>query len=286
VAADALKLAVCTASIAACVRLLGILSERGFKALVLMLLVLPAWAMLHRRRAAARSKPSPTDASTQRGQVDELVAHFERLAIWDPSARMDRPTCRRFLIGRKGDYDAALAALERYAGWRAEVKPAEITAADVRREFASRKAYAHGVDREKRGIAWVFIQRHDKSRRDLDEMVKFIPFCMERTIALSEAQGTEQICIVFDLAGFGVKSMDYELVKKLLGILGTFYPERLGKVLMWNGPALFNLFWTVIRPWIDPVSVKKVAFVSGGELADFVDPAMFPKEVADRLGTR
>ena len=40
-------------------------------------------------------------------------------------------------------------------------------------------------------------------------------------------------------------------------------PERLHKFFALNVPAIFHVFWSAIRPFIDPVTREKIVFVRG-----------------------
>merc|ERR1711948_153025 len=93
--------------------------------------------------------------------------------------------------------------------------------------------------------------------RHLEATVNLILYNMETAIEAGERRGVEQICLVFDLSGFGPRNMDYEVVRRLIQLLADYYPERLGQILLLNAPAIFSVFWRVIRPCIDPVLSRR-----------------------------
>lgn len=195
----------------------------------------------------------------------------------------DEATCRRFLHARKGDMEAAAISIRKYLEWREEARPSDITANDVKAELATGKGYCHGYDRCGRSVVWGFAGRHDKYTRDVEATVSLILYNLETAIKTGEERGTEQMCLVFDLSGFGPKSMDYEVVRRLIELLANYYPERLGLVLLLNAPSIFNVFWRFIRPYIDPVTFDKIQFANKDVLYSFIDPVMLPDEVADML---
>jgi len=211
-----------------------------------------------------------------------LLAHFSVNNECDPEVRIDELTCKRFLKARKGNAEAARRAIDKYVSWRRKCRPGEMTVDQVKCEMAKRKGYQHGTDREGRPIIWAFAARHDKWDRDLEELSRMAVFVMESSLRTAEQNGLQHVCVVFNLAGFNFKCMDYEFVKRLIFILGSYYPERLGQVLMWNAPAVFNIFWKIIRPWIDPVTVKKIQFVEADSLEGYISPDMLPREVVER----
>eukprot|EP00445_Apocalathium_hangoei_P011962 CAMPEP_0203868750 /NCGR_PEP_ID=MMETSP0359-20131031/17295_1 /ASSEMBLY_ACC=CAM_ASM_000338 /TAXON_ID=268821 /ORGANISM="Scrippsiella Hangoei, Strain SHTV-5" /LENGTH=360 /DNA_ID=CAMNT_0050787227 /DNA_START=59 /DNA_END=1141 /DNA_ORIENTATION=+ len=227
------------------------------------------------------------DADWQSAAALALLARFEGVGELDGGFRMDAKTCRRFLIAWKGDVEGAAFGLQKYVEWRKKVRPAEITVEDVKTEHATKKGYAHGIDRLGHPVFWAFVSRHDRFNRDLEETVKLILFTMEDALRIGQRyQSSDQICLVFDLSGFGSKSMDIEVVKRLFLALARFYPERLGRVLLWNAPVIFNGFWQLISPFIDPVSFRKIKFVGEQNIVEAIDRAMLPDEIVARLGLK
>eukprot|EP00930_Biecheleria_cincta_P002335 TRINITY_DN103343_c0_g1_i1.p1 TRINITY_DN103343_c0_g1~~TRINITY_DN103343_c0_g1_i1.p1 ORF type:complete len:377 (-),score=67.59 TRINITY_DN103343_c0_g1_i1:395-1483(-) len=240
----------------------------------------PADDLPQHQQPVARKEPELTKSSDA---VATLMAGLDQLALTDPSLELDENTCRRFLTAYKGDIDGAAKGLQSYVQWRKEVRPSEITAEDVKVELATRKGYVGGLDRRGQPILWAFAGRHDKNVRDIDETEKLILLCMERAVSLGRTHGSDKICLVFDLSGFGPKSMDYEIVKRLFLLLARFYPERLGQILMCNAPSIFSMFWRVVSPYIDPVTFQKIRFVRRGELSEFIDAGTLPQDDAKLL---
>jgi len=265
------------------------LATLGFLALVPAQLAMQAtqrW-LRDEKPAATPLKPSSgkQPLQTENGEAEavaRVLAQLGDLASC-PGSGVSEAACRRFLRGWKGDVDGAASGIRKYVEWRKETRPGDITADDVKRELATGKGYPHGLDRCGRAVMWAFAGRHNKNTRDIEETVQLILYSLERAIKTGEEHGVEQVCLVFDLSGFGTKNMDYEAVKRLFMLLANYYPERLGQVLLLNAPGVFNVFWRVIRPYIDPVTFKKIQFVSKGALSDFIEPALLPPEVINML---
>ena len=49
--------------------------------------------------------------------------------------------------------------------------------------------------------------------------------------------------------------------RKFLSIVQNHYVERLGRAIVVNLPALLNLFFKGISPFLDPVTKEKVSFI-------------------------
>ena len=79
-----------------------------------------------------------------------------------------------------------------------------------------------------------------------------------------------RLMISFDLSGFSLSCMDYEIVRLLIDILQYNYPETMNSALIVNSPFLFHACWAVIRPWLDPITASKVVFINQKQLAEHV----------------
>jgi hypothetical protein len=75
--------------------------------------------------------------------------------------------------------------------------------------------------------------------------------------------------------------IDYEATKILIDILQTFYPESLHRFIFVNSPWLFSACWSVIKPWLDPVTAAKVIFLKKHELSDHIHPDVVPSDFCD-----
>eukprot|EP00040_Diaphanoeca_grandis_P029450 m.172525 g.172525 ORF g.172525 m.172525 type:complete len:336 (+) comp31689_c2_seq3:296-1303(+) len=93
---------------------------------------------------------------------------------------------------------------------------------------------------------------------------------------------TKQICIM-DLAHISLSpsSAGLQNFKDLVHIDSNFFPETLQHIFMINSPWLFSPLWAVVRPWIDPVTVKKFHILSSNykeELLKYIDADQIPVE--------
>lgn len=186
----------------------------------------------------------------------------------------------RFLRGRKLDEQKAFRALIRHLKWRATNEVASITSEMVFAESRQRKIVNHGRDRDQRPCIYIFAHRHKTSDRDINVMQKFIIKTLEDTMKHTKPT-EEKLVIVFDLSGFTMACMDYEVVKMLVNILQYNYPEVLQSALVVNAPFIFSACWMIIRPWLDPVTAGKVTFCSKDELGKYIDPSQMPPDMLD-----
>ncbi|OAA54234.1 Sec14 cytosolic factor [Cordyceps fumosorosea ARSEF 2679] len=94
---------------------------------------------------------------------------------------------------------------------------------------------------------------------------------------------TETCCTIMDLKGVTLTKVPsvYSYVKQASVISQNYYPERLGKLFLINAPWGFSTVWSVVKGWLDPVTVKKIHILGGGyksELLKHVPAESLPKE--------
>lgn len=83
-----------------------------------------------------------------------------------------------------------------------------------------------------------------------------------RLPACSRKAGTllETCCSIMDFKGVGLAkaSQVYGYVKQVSALSQNYYPERLGHLYLINTPWGFSTVWSVVKGWLDPVTVKKI----------------------------
>ena len=91
----------------------------------------------------------------------------------------------------------------------------------------------------------------------------------------------ETCCTVMDLKGVTLSRVPqvYSYVRQASAISQNYYPERLGKLYLINAPWGFSTVWSVVKGWLDPVTVAKIHILGSGyqsELFKNVDPENLP----------
>jgi len=103
-------------------------------------------------------------------------------------------------------------------------------------------------------------------------------FFAERSKQLLSPEN-ETCTLIFDLTGFTLANMDYDVIKFMIKIFTEFYPETLGVMLVVNSPWIFKSCWKIVKPWLDPLVAKKIVFISSEKLVNYVDPAILPPDL-------
>lgn len=162
----------------------------------------------------------------------------------------------RFLRARKWDVDKAMAMMVSALNWRHEYRLEDGVihtgdsvglldrskqSADEQgfmAQYHSGKAYVRGSDKESRPVFIIKVHLHNPKLQSPESMEMFVLHNIE-TIRAMIQHPHEKACLIFDLTGFGLKNMDFHVVKFLVQVFEARYPEYLGIVLVHNAPFVF-----------------------------------------------
>ncbi|KAF7984377.1 hypothetical protein HWV62_10933 [Athelia sp. TMB] len=196
--------------------------------------------------------------------------------------RMDDAMFLRFLRARKFDVPKAKAMLLAAEQWRKDFGVEDIT-----KNFSFEEKvtvdkyypqYYHKSDKDGRPIYVERLGQLDIKKlyavTNEDRLLKrlvyeYEKFITDRLPACSKAAGhpVETSCTILDLQGVSLSNFysvkDY--VSKASSIGQDRYPECMGKFYIINAPYLFSTVWGFIKPWLDEVTVSKIAILSSSQ---------------------
>jgi hypothetical protein len=162
----------------------------------------------------------------------------------------------RFLRARKWDVDAAMDMLISAVNWRDQkgmnqniifqgdgvaLKEEKDQTKDDKAflmQYRSGKSFVRGHDKENRPIYIIRVRLHDPNAQTSECMEAYTLHNIE-SIAVMATYPSDKACLIFDMTGFGLKNMDFHVVKFLCQVFEARYPETLGLVLIHNAPFVF-----------------------------------------------
>ena len=100
------------------------------------------------------------------------------------------------------------------------------------------------------------------------EYVRYIAYMIELMIGkMTPLPSPQQFVVLFDLKGFTTDLLfnkkAREMIKRLIYVAQSQYPERLRKVYLINAPWGFSTAWKLIESILDPKTTSKISFASG-----------------------
>jgi hypothetical protein len=207
---------------------------------------------------AAKKKRGPTDPPEKRAWLEPLT---NKQIEW-----CDDMCLCRYLRARDWKLDDAELMLRCTLAWREEYRPDEITAADIEEESKQGKMYFnYEYTNNDWPIVYMKIVRDTGNNRV--RKLKFLVWMLEKVIkAMDVRKGVEKMAWVTDFKGTGMKMSGMSNVQislDCLHVLLDHYPERLGVAYALNPPKVFSVFWKILTPFMNEVTINKIKFVSG-----------------------
>jgi len=195
--------------------------------------------------------------------------------------RMSDAMFLRFLRARKFDVVLAKKMLLEAEKWRVDfgvdelVKNFDFTEKEKVDKYYPQ--YYHKMDKDGRPI---YVERLGKldikalyalttQERQIQRLVvEYEKFLTDRLPACAEHVGhpVETSCTILDLYNVSLSNFyrvkDY--VNQASAIGQNRYPECMGKFYIINAPWAFSAVWSIIKPWLDEVTVSKIDILGSG----------------------
>ncbi|THW83048.1 hypothetical protein D6D15_09848 [Aureobasidium pullulans] len=228
----------------------------------------------------------------QDAQVHQLRASLEQAGFHE---RLDTLTMLRFLRARKFNVEHAKQMFVDCEKWRKDFGGGvdhllqTFEYKEKEQVFKYYPQYYHKTDKDGRPL---YIEQLGKI--DLTAMYKItseermlqnlvveyekvadprLPACSRKANHLLETS-----CTIMDLKGVGLTNISsvYGYVQKASGISQNYYPERMGKLYIINAPWGFSSVFSMVKKFLDPVTVAKIHVLGGGYTKELL--AQIPKD--------
>ncbi|CAI5503478.1 unnamed protein product [Closterium sp. Naga37s-1] len=200
-----------------------------------------------------KEKPAQLTPVEQDDKVKELRASLgplpKRAQIFCSDACL-----RRYLRARNWHVQRAERMLRDTLKWRDQCRPEEIRWADVAEEGATGKVYRTAFQ-DKHGRPVVVLSAGQQNTSNHAGQVRHLVHCLENAVMNLPATAREQHK---EKNNRQAEQQEEQGEQEQM----SHYPERLGAAVIYNPPAVFEAFWKVIRPFIDPVTFNKILFVN------------------------
>lgn len=221
---------------------------------------------------ACNNEPRMFDQETEEKGCKEIVQAMTKAEL---EAMPDENMPLRHLRADKGDVTKAIKRIKHAIHWRQDfgvndmLRAATNPTTDEEKEIQSilkhesspGKMYVRNHDNSKRAILYMFPVKENTNHQKHNIM--HLVYALERAIACTEKNGLEKMTIVMDFKHWKMKhSGPMATTKATIHILQECYVERMARVYITNAPLVFRTFWSLVKPFIDPVSKSKIVFCS------------------------
>ncbi|KAK9813813.1 hypothetical protein WJX73_010598 [Symbiochloris irregularis] len=211
---------------------------------------------------------SADDAKVRAADVDAAVFELrddacKHLSIANQMFCTDS-TLKRFLRARSYDLAKASAMLKATLAWRERERPEHITFDDIQAATVTGRVELMS-DPDTSGLP-VILYRLRQKMPDLppETQVNFLTYILESSAHVADASTSEgKCCWLFDMAAYDRKnSPPLAVVRECINLFQNHYPERLGKAIVYQPNWAFRMVYSLISPFLDPVTRSKIEFIS------------------------
>lgn len=234
----------------------------------------------------------------QDAQVFQLRSMLEAAGY---TKNLDTLTLLRFLRARKFNVELSKQMFIDNEKWRSEF--ADVGVEELVRTFDYKERpevfkyypqYYHKTDKDGRpvyieqlgNVDLTALQKITSEDRMVQNLVcEYEKMADPRLPACSRKVGylLETSCTIMDLKGVGIAKATsvYGYLGRVSGISQNYYPERLGKLYVINAPWGFSGVFSVVKRFLDPVTVAKIHILGSTyqkELLEQIPAENLPKE--------
>ncbi|CAG7721231.1 unnamed protein product [Allacma fusca] len=235
-------------------------------------------------------------------EVEAVQELRKRVADLEPKFKSDflrqDLSLLRFLRARELNLNKSEEMLRKHINWRAENQVDNILNEQIYPQFFEDfPVKLSGRDKEGYLVATAPVGKFDfRSMVESglkDEFVLFVVQWFERVLDICDQMSTKekfysQLCVVFDFEGFEYKQLASKavisMVIELIQIFEANYPEILRVVWIVNAPAIFNVLWGVIKPFLTERTNSKIRIFGSNknkwrtDILNMIDEDNIPSE--------
>lgn len=219
----------------------------------------------------------------QRAKIGQVRASLgllsDKLSLYCSDASI-----ARYLVARNWNVKKATKMLKETLKWRLTYKPEEICWEEVANEAETGKIYrTNYVDKYGRSV--LVMRPGCQNTKSMKGQIRYLVYCMENAI-LNLPPEQEQMVWLIDFHGFNLSNLSVKVTKETAHVLQDHYPERLGLAILYNPPKFFEPFWTVVKPFLELKTARKVKFVYSDDQSSkkIMEDLFNMDELEDTLG--
>mmetsp|Transcript_29592 Transcript_29592/g.69555 ORF Transcript_29592/g.69555 Transcript_29592/m.69555 type:complete len:276 (+) Transcript_29592:718-1545(+) len=167
----------------------------------------------------------------------------------------------RFLRACRHDVDAAESKLRAAAKWRVDMQVDEMTQESVASELRHNRFIVSPLRTTNGEPIWLVVpRRHTPDPATLDDVERAVVFLVEQTLA-TLPHPAHRFTAIVDCSGVSLSQLDSHLVRRVADLLQSYYPERLGQVLVINEPWYIRGVWNLLRHILDDATTRRFRFL-------------------------
>ncbi|CAN0179654.1 unnamed protein product [Ectocarpus sp. 12 AP-2014] len=196
----------------------------------------------------------------------------------------------RFVMFRHGDVDAAWRQLKRAAAWRQERRVEAVLSEDQWSRHKELQAEIFWVGRqgEADGRPTMVLRSiaHNPGAIDSEEFQRYFLFLLEQGRQLWGLGAVQQLNIIVDRVGAGIKNQDPLLLQSMLPVFRDAYPDIVFRCYVAPTSWIFRFVWIIAARLVDNRQRKRVLLLSSNwqdRLLEDFDASVLPPHLGGTM---
>jgi hypothetical protein len=219
---------------------------------------------------------------TERCEPDQLVAYNElkkRCAEKHNQPDVGESTILKFLAGYEFKIDEAEEKLIDHLNYMKDNNFDVIEDSRCQTLVDTKTFAVYKEDIHERPLVYIRIARLVPGDFELDAVRTYLFWNAYKTRSAFKPHIEEHVAI-YDVKGLGKKNINMNMMKKAIPDLENNLPEICSKIYVVRPSFFLNMMWKVIKPFLHPMTVEKVQFLTekqiGPEFLKFILPENLP----------
>lgn len=183
-------------------------------------------------------------------------------------------TVSRFLLRCRQNPKRAAKLMEQCGKFRREFKMGTSKLSDFPIEFhRAGGLFKYAPDRAGNQTLFMRVKMHRRCPELSQIMKEFIVCCLEECDRANNGRGT---AVIFDLTHCGLQNVDPAFLFWLVYSFRNYCPKGLSYIIVYNLPWILNATAKLALSWLSSTNRKRLRFVSGEGIKDFIAPENLP----------
>ncbi|KAG5676878.1 hypothetical protein PVAND_006683 [Polypedilum vanderplanki] len=160
--------------------------------------------------------------------------------------------------------------------WRKKIGINDISESSVRRDYLlDGNIYTRGFDTDGKLIMFFRIRIYVCGSKTIENLRTYLLYWIER--GQRESNG-DKVTIVFDMIETGMKNIDMEYMRLMIGILKNYYPNSLNYLLVYDMPWILNGVFQLIKGLLPKKVVERLRFINAKNVRQYINDQYIPYE--------
>ncbi|XP_053622698.1 motile sperm domain-containing protein 2-like [Plodia interpunctella] len=155
--------------------------------------------------------------------------------------------------------------------WRKTVGANQINESNIRLDYLKEGVFfPRGRDKDGGVLLIIKNKLHVRGQKDFNDIKRILIYWLERIDR--EENHVGKITLFFDMEGCGMGNVDMELIKFLISLFETFYPNFMNYIVIYQMPWILNAVFKIVKTLLPAKGIDILKSLNRDNLKTIVPP--------------